>query len=265
MNFLQKYWQGKKVVITGASSGLGWSICEALSKYKIHFALLSRREEKMNELAEKLKNTGSTFWVRACDLCNQKQVESAIFDFAEEANGIDVVWINGGVSYDSSMDNWDWDKIETMIDTNIKGAIYTAKASLDIMNLQKSGTLVGIGSAASMRGLPRRSVYSMTKIGIQFFLEGMAVESPHLQFTTIHPGYVDTPINNKSPNRMFLIDPETASRLMITAVAKRKHVYVYPWKMRFFYNIVKRLPHFFYYKLAKKMKNLSRPSKKIKN
>ena len=63
---LNSYWTGKSVLITGASSGLGWAITEALANYKINFCLLSRREEKMQELADKLKNSGSTFLIRGC-------------------------------------------------------------------------------------------------------------------------------------------------------------------------------------------------------
>ena len=263
MSRLQKYWQGKKIVITGASSGLGRSLCEALVPFGVHFGLLSRREDKLQELAAEFKDSDCTFWIRSCDVSNQIQVQQCIYDFAENVGQIDVVWINSGVSHDSSMDNWSWQKVETMIDTNLKGAIYTAKAALDVMGEQNAGAIVGIGSAASMRGLPRRSIYSTTKIGVQYFLEAMAVDFPQLQFTTIHPGYVDTPINNKSPNRLWLIDSEKAAQLMIKAVAKRKHVYIYPWQMRLFYRFVRSLPHFFYYKLAKKMKNLSRPPKEL--
>lgn len=265
MSRLKKYWQGKNVVITGASSGLGRSLCEALVPYNVNFALLSRRESKLQELADEFKDSGCKFWIRACDVSNQQQVQECIYEFAEYAGQIDIVWINSGVSHDSSIDNWNWQKVESMINTNLKGAIYTAKAALDVMGGQDSGAIVGIGSAASMRGLPRRSVYSMTKIGVQYFLEGMAVDFPKLQFTTIHPGYVDTPINDKSPSRLWLIKSDKAAQLMITAVAKRKHVYIYPWQMHIFYHFVKRLPYFMYYKLAERMKHLSRPSKELQN
>lgn len=265
MSRLKKYWQGKKVVITGASSGLGRGICEALIPYGVHFALLSRREDKLQELADQYRDSGCQFWIRACDVCDQVQVQQCIYDFAGHVGQIDVVWVNSGVSHDSSMDNWSWHKVESMIDTNLKGAIYTVKAALDVMGDQVGGAIVGIGSAASMRGLPRRSIYSTTKIGVQYFLEAMAVDFPNLQFTTIHPGYVDTPINNKSPNRLWLVHVDKAAQLMIQAVAKRKHIYIYPWQMNLFYGFVKRLPHFLYYKFAKRMKNLSRPPKELQN
>ncbi|WP_372367551.1 SDR family NAD(P)-dependent oxidoreductase [Candidatus Uabimicrobium sp. HlEnr_7] len=265
MSRLKKYWQGKNIVITGASSGLGKSLCEALVPYGVHFALLSRRESKLQELADQFKDSDCKFWIRACDVSNQQQIQQCIYDFAGHVGKIDVVWINSGVSHDSSMDNWNWEKVETMIDTNLKGAIYTAKAALDVMGEQGCGAIVGIGSASSMRGLPRRSIYSVTKIGVEYFLEGMAVDFPQLQFTTIHPGYVDTPINNKSPNRLWLIHCDKAAQLMIKAVAKRKHVYIYPWQMRLFYKFVRHLPHFLYYKLAERMKNYSRPPKEQQN
>ena len=234
---LAAYWQGKTVLITGASSGLGWSLVHALAPYKVHFGLLSRRQEKLQELADQLQDSGSKFWTKSCDIQNRSQVEECVGEFLSEVGQIDVAWVNSGVSHDSSYESWDWDLVEETIDTNLRGAIYTTKACLDTMVPKKTGTIVGIGSAASMRGLPRRSLYSLSKIGLQYFLESMAVELPDIQFTMIHPGYVDTPINRDNKGRFWLMTPDEAALLMIKAVAKRKSLYIYPWKMSVLYRI----------------------------
>ncbi len=256
---LEAYWRGKTVLITGASSGLGWAVTEALAPYGVHLGLLSRREEKMRALAESLSDSGSKFWIRACDVRNRAAVIEAVQAFAREAGRLDVAWANSGIGYESSMRKWDWDAVESMIDTNLKGAIYTIKASLDIMVQQKSGTVVGIGSAASMRGFPTRGVYSLTKIALAYFLESFAAELPYIQFTIIHPGFVDTPINQGNPNRIWLLQPPQAARLMIKAVAKRKYVYIFPWQMNLLYRVVRAAPNFIYLPLVRKLTHLARP------
>ena len=73
MSKLESYWHGKTVLITGASSGLGWAVTEALAPYGVHFALLSRREEKMRELVEQLRDTPSRFWFRSVDVRNRDE------------------------------------------------------------------------------------------------------------------------------------------------------------------------------------------------
>lgn len=256
---LAAYWSGKAVLITGASSGLGAAIAEALAPYRVQLGLLSRRVEEMHALAEKHKNSGSTFWVKACDVRNREEVLAAVRAFHAHAGRLDAVWVNSGIGGDTSFRKWNYEKMESMIDTNLKGAIYTIMASLEIMAPQNSGTIIGICSAASMRGVGARGVYSLTKIGLTYFIESMAVELPQLQFTTIHPGFVDTAINRGNPNRMWLMTPERAAQLMIKAVAKRKRVYIYPWQMKIFYRLVRALPTRLYRWLAHKALELGRP------
>lgn len=256
---LNFYWSGKSVLITGASSGLGWALTEALAPFQIKFCLLSRRQEKIQELADILKESGSTFWIRACDVRNRDQVLTVVQDFKNEFGRLDVAWVNSGISTDSSFANWHWEKVEATLDTNLKGAIYTTYACLKVMVPQQSGVIVGIGSAASMRGLPTRGVYSLTKISFTYFLESMAAELPQIQFTIIHPGFVDTPINQGNSNRFWLLTPEKAAQLMIKAVAKRKRVFIYPFRMNLLYRVVHILPSFFYRWMARKTMKLSRP------
>lgn len=250
---LSSYWTGKYVLITGASSGLGWAIVEALAPYQSKFCLLGRREEKMKELTNKLKNSGSTFWIRACDVRIRAEVYSAINDFYLENGRLDVAWVNSGIGTNSSFQKWDWEKVESVIDTNLKGAIYTIRACLEIMVPQKSGTIIGIGSAVSMRGLPTRGIYGLTKIGLDYFMESLAAEFPQIQFTTIHPGFVDTEINRGQSYRIWLMTPEKAAQLMIKAVARRKKVFIYPFRMKLFYRLIRMLPASLYSSLARKI------------
>src|SRR5262245_59645901 len=121
---LEKYWSGKKVLITGASSGLGASLVEALAPYRIQFCLLSRRMEPMQDLASRLARSGSTFWIRSCDVQQRNEVEAVIAEFVKEAGRLDVAWINSGTVSDTSFPRWDWPAAEKVIDTNLKGALY---------------------------------------------------------------------------------------------------------------------------------------------
>ena len=249
---LAAYWSGKSVLVTGASSGLGWVIVEALAPYRIHFCLLSRREERMKELVLKLKDSGSVFWIKTCDVRNRDEVLIAVQEFHNQNGCIDIAWVNSGVGVNSSFKHWNWDKIEAAIDTNLKGAIYTIRACLEVMVPQNAGAIIAIGSAASMRGLPTRGIYSLTKVSVEYFLESLAAEFPEIQFTMIHPGFVNTPILQSSSNRLWLMSPEKAAQIMIKAVAKRKKMLVYPFRMNLLFRFARMLPTSIYLKIARK-------------
>ncbi|MCU0644196.1 MAG: SDR family NAD(P)-dependent oxidoreductase [bacterium] len=253
-NKSKSFWHGKSVLVTGASSGLGSAIVEALAPYQINFCLLSRREKELQELAARQKNSGSNFWIRACDVQRRETVYSAINDFFHETGRLDVAWVNSGIGTNSSFQKWNWEKVESVIDTNLKGAIYTIRACLEIMVPQNSGTIIGIGSAVALRGVPTRGIYGLTKIGLEYFIESLAAELPQIQFTLIHPGFVDTPINQgSSHHRIWLMTPEKAAQLMIKAVGQRKKVYIYPVRMKLLFHFMRMLPLPIYLWLARKI------------
>jgi short-subunit dehydrogenase len=256
---VKNYWSNRKVLITGASSGLGAALVRELAKFNVHFGLLSRRIEPMRQLQSELQNSGSKFFIRSCDVQNREQVEQSINAFVAEAGGLDVAWVNSGISGETSFRQWDWKAVEDTIDTNLKGAIYTTMACLRYMTQQKSGAIVAISSAAAMRGLPGRTIYSMTKVGLEAFIESLATELPEIQFTTIYPGFVDTPINQNNSRRFWLMQPDKAAQLMISAVARRKKVYIYPFRMKLLFHAVRSLPTFLYRPLARRLINLSKP------
>lgn len=257
---LLQYWEGKSVLVTGASSGLGWAVVETLAPYKIKFCLLSRREGKMIELALKLKDSGSTFWINRCDVRYRDEVLSAVQRFHQQVGRIDVAWVNSGIGVNSSFDRWNWDKIEATIDTNLKGTIYTVRACLEVMAPQNSGAIIGIGSAASMRGLPTRGIYTLTKVGIEYLLESCAAEFPEIQFTMIHPGFVDTPILQSNSNQLWIMAPQKAAQIMVKAVAKRKKVVIFPFRMKLLFRFARILPTSIYLYIARKTISLHRTS-----
>jgi hypothetical protein len=256
---LANYWSGKTVLITGASSGLGYALVEALAPYRVHFGLLSRRLEPMQELATKLAGSGSLFWLRACDVRKRVEVESAVADFVKAAGGLDVAWVNSGIGGETSYRRWDWNKVENILQTNLNGALYTAHTCLQHIVPQNQGTIVAISSVSAMRGLAGRPIYSITKIGLSHYMEAMAAELPQIQFTTIYPGFVDTAINRGNPRRPWLLMPDQAAQLMIKAVAKRKREYIYPFPMKVIFHLVRALPAGIYRWVGGKMIELSRP------
>jgi short-subunit dehydrogenase len=257
---LQSYWQEKNVLITGASSGLGAALVDALAPYNVHFCLLSRKLEPMEELARKHSFSNSHFFIRSCNVQNRNEIEVAVEEYVRAAGPPDVAWINSGIAGDTSFENWDWAVVENILNTNLTGAISTIHACLKYMVPQKKGAIVAISSASAMRGLGGRSLYCLTKAGLATFMESMAAELPQIQFTTIFPGFVDTPINRTNPNRFWVLTAPYAAQKMIRAVAKKKISYIYPFKMKMLFHLIRALPPSWYRALSRRMMSRTRPA-----
>ncbi len=254
------FWQGKRIFITGTTSGLGLAVVEALAPLPVTIGMFSRNSDKLQEITHDLKGKPARLWWHAGDVRDRKQVETAVQAFAAFAGGLDVVWANSGISLDTRQVKWQWDAYHTIIETNLHGAVYTIQAALQAMGGQHArGHVVGIGSAASMRGLPGRGIYSLTKISLAYFLESLVSEFPEVSFHIIHPGFVDTPINQGNPNRFWLLHPPQAAQIMLREVARGKKRIIYPWQMKWLYHLVHCLPEPIYYWIAKKAATKSIP------
>lgn len=259
-NRVKHYFNGKHILITGASSGLGKAVVEALSPYDVTFCLLSRNIEAMRTLVESCGGSPAKFYMEKCDVRDRNSVQKGVNRFLEQYGFLDVAWINAGVGSSTSFHDWDWSQVESILRTNLDGAIYTTQICLEHMVPRKKGAIVGISSAAAMRGLPARSIYSVSKIGLSYYLESLAAELPEIQFTTIYPGFVDTPINRGNPHRFWLMQPDKAAPLMLNAVARRKSNYIYPFRMRLLFRLVQIIPSSVYRKIGHRMKHYGRPS-----
>ncbi|MCG8606901.1 SDR family NAD(P)-dependent oxidoreductase, partial [bacterium] len=193
------------------------------------------------------------------DVRQREEMDTTVREFYSEVGRLDVGWVNSGISLDSSYTCWDWQNFEALIDTNLKGAIYTTQACLQFMVPNGAGTIVGIGSSAAMRGLPSRGIYCLTKVSLEYYFQSLMAELPNIQFTLVHPGFVDTPINQNNPNRFWLLTPEKAAQIMVRAVAKRRRMLVYPFKMNLLFRFVRSLPLPIFTWMAHRTMNLSRP------
>jgi short-subunit dehydrogenase len=240
---LKRFWAGKSVFLTGASSGLGWNVVRALAPYGVRFGLLSRRREPVEKLVAELAGSNSTFTIFTADVRDRAAVERAIAEFDSQSGGIDVVWANSGVGRDSAYEKWNWENAENLIDTNVRGVVYTVHSALSHMVPRGKGAVVAISSVAAMRGLPESALYSATKVAVESYMNSLAIELPKIRFTTIFPGFVDTPINaHLGDKRLWVMTPQKAARLMISAVARSKAEYIYPFRMALVFKVARLAP-----------------------
>lgn len=190
--------EGKVIVITGASSGLGEAAARHLSAQGATVALGARRADRIQELADELTNSGGKALAIATDVTQYEQVKALVEAAVQTYGRIDVIINNAGLMPQSPLDRLKIDEWNQMIDVNIKGVLYGIAAALPYMKEQQSGHIINVSSVAGHKVRAGGAVYSATKHAVRVISEGLRqeVKPYHIRTTIISPGAVDTELPN---------------------------------------------------------------------
>ena len=186
--------EGKVVVITGASSGLGEATARHLSAQGASVVLGARRVERVLSLAKELAGSGAKALAIATDVTHCDQVKGLV-DAAVQAYGrVDVMINNAGLMPHSPLERLKIDDWDRTIDVNIKGVLYGIAAVLPYMKQQQSGHIINVSSVAGHKVSPGGAVYAATKHAVRALSEGLRLEvKPYnIRTTVISPGAVAT-------------------------------------------------------------------------
>jgi NADP-dependent 3-hydroxy acid dehydrogenase YdfG len=186
--------EGKIVVITGASSGLGEATARHLSELGAVVVLGARRVDRIDALAAELVAAGGKALAVQTDVTDSGQVQKLVDAAVDTYGRIDVIINNAGLMPHSPLERRkiaDWDR---MIDVNIKGVLYGIAAALPYMQAQKSGQIINVSSVAGHKVRPGSAVYAATKHAVLALSEGLRLEvKPYnIRTTVISPGAVAT-------------------------------------------------------------------------
>jgi short-subunit dehydrogenase len=224
---------GQVAVVTGASSGLGWALAQALATEGCKVGLVARRRERLVELAGQIEKSGGTTVFAAADVTERPQVIAAIYDIAARLGPVDLLIANAGVGAPTTVDPFNVSDIEKMFRVNVLGVIYSLEAVLPQMLQRRRGHLAAISSLAAYKGLPGESAYTASKAAVNVFLEGLRIQlrSKGIAVTTICPGFVQTPMTEVNEFKMpWLLTAEEAARRIVRALKHKRKVYNFPWQ-----------------------------------
>jgi NADP-dependent 3-hydroxy acid dehydrogenase YdfG len=186
--------EGKVVVITGASSGLGEASARHLSAQGAAIVLGARRIDRMNAVAAELMRAGGKTLALATDVTHHEQVQQLVDAAVQRFGRVDVIINNAGLMPHSPLERLKIDDWDRMIDVNIKGVLYGIAAVLPYMKRQKSGHIINVSSVAGHKVGPGGAVYSATKHAVRVISEGLRqeVKPYNIRTTVISPGAVAT-------------------------------------------------------------------------
>jgi short-subunit dehydrogenase len=239
-----------RVIISGASSGLGLALARLYLEHGATVAAFARRGELLQALATEFPDQVHCY---ALDVRDAPAVQNAANDFIARVGVPDVVIANAGVSVGTLTEYAeDLDAFQQVMDINVLGMVKTFQPFVAAMRAAQRGALVGIASVAGFRGLPGASAYSASKAAAISYLESLRVElhGSGVKVVTICPGYIKTRMTAVNPYPMpFILDADEAARRMVRAIARQTSYTVIPWQMNLVGRVLKMLPNWLYDRL----------------
>ncbi|WGM41082.1 SDR family oxidoreductase [Caulobacter sp. NIBR1757] len=197
--------QGKVVVITGASSGIGEATARGLAAAGMKVVLGARRTGRLQALAQEIQAAGGVAAFQGLDVADRAAFE-AFIAFAEARFGrVDVIVNNAGLMPLSPLTALKTDEWDRMIDVNVRGVLNGIAAVLPRFQAQGAGHVVNVASVAAHGVWPTTAVYSATKAAVWTITEGLRQEHPEIRTTVISPGVVESEL------AATITDPDTAA------------------------------------------------------
>jgi len=221
---------GKVVVITGSSSGIGEATARLLASKGAKVVLGARRTDRLEALVGAIRSAGGIAEYQALDVTKREQMESFMAFAKRKFERVDAVVNNAGVMPLSAIEQLKVDEWDRMIDVNIKGVLYGIAAGLPIMKAQGAGHFVNIASIGAHTVYPTAGVYCATKFAVRAISEGLRQEQlgGDIRVTVISPGVTESELadsisdesarNGMKEFRKIALSPDAIGRAIVYAL-----------------------------------------------
>jgi dehydrogenase/reductase SDR family member 7B len=226
---------GKVVIVTGASSGIGKACAKRFLDAGAKVVINARSEGKLQSIAEEWSSQKNRLATVAGDVSREEDCRKLIEKTVERFETVDVLINNAGLSMRALFETMDLDVLRKLMDTNFWGTVYCTRYALPYI-LKNKGTVAGISSIAGKKGLPGRTGYSASKFAMEGFLETLRIENikKGLHVLIACPGFTATNIRNtalssdgsvqgESPrDESGMMTPEQVADAIYKAIVNRK-------------------------------------------
>lgn len=189
---------GKRIAITGASSGIGEATAALLAKRGAAVALGARRKDRLDALAEEISGAGGTAVAIETDVAQEDAAVGFVEGAAERLGGLDVLVNNAGVMLLGPIEGANTDDWRRMVEVNCLGLLYCTGAALPIMREGGGGHIINVSSVAGRFARAGVGAYNLTKFGVSGFSEALRQEgvASNIRVTSVEPGFVDTELQS---------------------------------------------------------------------
>ena len=245
-------WQGKRVWLLGASSGIGAALGQLLLRRGARVAFSARSVERLKGLV----NGAEQALLLPCDASDETSVRSAWEQLLAAWGGIDVaIYLAGDYV---PMRAWELDtaKARRMIDVNFTGAVSFAACVVPQLLHQGAGQIAFVASVAGYRGLPKSLIYGPTKAALINFAEALYLdlEPKGIGVRVINPGFVATPLTAQNDFAMpALLSPQDAAEATLRGFAGSAFEIDYPKRFTRAMKLLAHLPYWIYFPLVRRL------------
>jgi short-subunit dehydrogenase len=238
----------QKILITGASSGLGAGMARAFAAKGRDVALCARRTDRLEELSAELtaRHPDVNVAIAELDVNDHEQVPKVFAALADELGGIDRIIVNAGIGKGAPLGSGKLWANKATIETNLVSALVQIETAIEMFTKAGSGHLVLISSVLGNKGVPGiKAAYAASKAGVSSLGESLRAQyaSGPIAVTVLEPGYIESEMTAKSATTVLMVDNETGVRAMVEAIEReRGHAIVPRWPWAPLVQLLKVLP-----------------------
>lgn len=241
-----------KILITGASSGLGAELARQYATLDNELILLARREDRLRQLQNKLSSQTKSIDIIVADVTQFKELQEKI----KTISSLDMVILNAGVSLGHGEGIPTIESFKNLYDVNVLSNHAILEILLPMFKLQKSGKIVFISSLASLFSMPSSKVYSSSKRALNAYAEGVRYKYKNdgIKVINILPGFIKSELTDKNEFDMpFLLSTEDGVKRIVKAIEKEKRFYAFPLRFYLIIFLLNLLPYFLREKIVNSM------------
>ena len=230
-------YRDRTALVTGASSGIGRMLAQRLARAGARVALVARRADELERLADEIRAEGGEAEPLPCDVADREQVEACAARALERFGSVDLLVNNAGYGHHRSFLEWDLADMERMTRVNYLGALTFTKLLLPQMVARHEGWIVFVASVAGRIASPDEAAYCASKFAMVGLARALSleVEDEGIHVLTVCPGVIRTPFFDAEAlrrmpavSRRSMAPPEGLVDAILRALAKGKHEITHP-------------------------------------
>jgi len=228
--------EGKVVLITGASSGIGLATAREFAKAKSKVVLVARREAILKDIENEIKSNNGYALAVCADISDKYSVQSIIRNIRNKFGRIDILINNAGIGINSAVSEIKIEDLRKVFEVNLFGPLYLIQEVLPLMIEQKKALIVNILSLIARRTLPKAGGISASKAALMMLTDSLRMEIAiqNIKVINVYPGFTLTSFSqnilgekSKGRGKKFAISPDRVGKAIIKAVKNEKRdVYV---------------------------------------
>ncbi len=231
--------RGKKVLVSGAASGIGRAIALQLAKEGAHLFLVDIDQPGMAETAAEARSAGVEVITRRCDMSQPQDVSSAVAEVLSRWQGVDILVNNAGITYFGKTERMAADHWDRLLRINLLSHVQFTRELLPSLLARKEAHVLNVCSVLGLIGMPKVTAYCTAKFGMVGFSESLRNEFARqgLGVTALCPGFVRTNLftsaplekdveGHKSPPRIVTTTPERVAKAAVKAIRRNRRLIV---------------------------------------